>query len=152
MIAMAQSGVGAAAAAAAAAAGATPPRRRKSGVVGVFWDIENCAVPHGKAAGGVAERVRALPSVSGRAEMEFVVVCDVTKQQEDVVNDLNAAQVTVQHVAAGRKKNAADEKLRQDMKRFVDTHAAREEVTVVLISGDQVWFKVIFRSNGANLV
>ncbi len=115
-------------------------RRNRRGVVGIFWDIENCAVPHGKCAGGVAERVRALPGIKGRAEMEFLVVCDVTKEQEEVVNDLNSAQVTVQHVAAGKKKNAADEKLRQAMRKFVDAHDRDDDdvdVALVLISGDQ---------------
>ncbi len=42
-------------------------------------------------------------------------------------------------MAAGKKKNAADEKLRQSMRRFVDAHGHREDqdVALVLISGDQ---------------
>ena len=71
-----------------------PLPRRRSGVVGIFWDIENCSVPHGKSAGAVAEKIRALQQVEQRREMEFVVVCDVTKEQEEVVNDLNAVQVS----------------------------------------------------------
>lgn len=117
-------------------ASSSAPPRRGNGVVGVFWDIENCNVPHGKGAGRVAEKVRSMPFHAGRSEVDFVVVCDVTKEREDVVDDLNAAQVTVQHVATGKKKNAADEKLRQVMRKFVDTYAG-DEATLVLISGDQ---------------
>ncbi len=33
-------------------------RSRSNGVVGIFWDIENCNVPHGKGAAAAADRVR----------------------------------------------------------------------------------------------
>ncbi len=114
-----------------------PPHSRP--VVGIFWDIENCNVPRGKDAGGVAEKIRAMDFCKDKAEMEFRVVCDVTKEQEEVIDDLNAAQVTVQHVAAGRKKNASDEKLRQAMRHFVDNYTKHFvcPVTLVMISGDQ---------------
>lgn len=112
-----------------------------SNVIGIFWDIENCAVPHGKSAAKVVEKIRSMPFyASSKAEMDFLVVCDVTKESEEIVNELNTAQVTVQHVTAAKKKNAADEKLRQAMRKFVDHalamgHAGRR-TTVVLISGD----------------
>lgn len=51
----------------------------------------------------------------------------------DVIDELNVAQVEVHHVSTTKKKNAADEKLRQALRRFVDTFS---RITVVLISGD----------------
>ncbi|TRY56306.1 hypothetical protein DNTS_031848 [Danionella cerebrum] len=55
--------------------------------VGVFWDIENCAVPSGRSAGALVGRV------------------------------------TVAHINA-MAKNAADDKLRQCLRRFAETHSA----------------------------
>ena len=36
----------------------------------VFWDIENCSVPHGKSAARVVEKIRRMPFMTGRREME----------------------------------------------------------------------------------
>ena len=94
---------------------------------------------------------------AGLDEMEFLVVCDVLKEPEEVVNDLNAAQVTVQHVAAGKKTNSADERLRLAMRKFVDTHGGggSGEVVLVLISGDQDFLSDLSyyrRSRGVRVV
>ena len=45
--------------------------------------------------------------------MEFLVVCDVNKVSEDICDELNSVPVVLQHVTSAKKKNAADEKLRQ---------------------------------------
>ena len=73
-------------------------------------------------------------------EETFICVCDVSKENADVLQELNLAQVTVAHVAAAAK-NSSDKKLQQEMRRFVDTHtrgrdSRQDGVTVVLISGD----------------
>jgi len=50
-----------------------------------------------------------------------------------VVQELNAAQIDLVHVAS-ICKNAADEKLRQSLRRFADRHG--HPAAVVLLSGD----------------
>ncbi|EEB14807.1 conserved hypothetical protein [Pediculus humanus corporis] len=100
--------------------------------IGVFWDIENCHVPKGKSATAVAQAIRDRFFV-GYREADFIVVCDVTKEKSRIIQELNDAQVNLIHVAA-TCKNAADEKLRQSIRRFADTHSA--PAAIILISGD----------------
>ncbi|KAL1423372.1 hypothetical protein MTO96_021133 [Rhipicephalus appendiculatus] len=100
--------------------------------IGVFWDIENCQVPRGKSATALVGRIREH-FFKGHAEAEFLCVCDIRKELPDVVHELNLAQVTVVHINAV-SKNAADDKLKQCMRRFVDIHGS--PATLLLISGD----------------
>lgn len=100
--------------------------------IGVFWDIENCQVPRGKSATALVGRIRQL-FFSGHAEAEFLCVCDIRKERPEVVQELNLAQVTVVHINA-TSKNAADDKLKQCMRRYVDIHGS--PATLMLISGD----------------
>ncbi|XP_067941432.1 meiosis regulator and mRNA stability factor 1-like isoform X2 [Watersipora subatra] len=98
----------------------------------IFWDIENCGVPKGKSPAAVAYCIREQFSSYGK-EVEFLCVCDVTKEPPLLVSSLNDAQVTVVHVS-NEHKNAADDKLKLLMRKFCDSH--KPPVTLVLISGD----------------
>ncbi|XP_063171194.1 meiosis regulator and mRNA stability factor 1 isoform X2 [Candoia aspera] len=100
--------------------------------IGVFWDIENCSVPSGRSAVAVVQRIREK-FFKGHREAEFICVCDISKENKEVIEELNNCQVTVAHINA-TAKNAADDKLRQSLRRFADTHAA--PATVVLVSTD----------------
>ncbi|XP_077980745.1 meiosis regulator and mRNA stability factor 1-like isoform X2 [Glandiceps talaboti] len=100
--------------------------------IGVFWDIENCPVPSNKSALTVVQKIRDR-YFHGHREAEFMCVCDINKENAHVIQELNDAQVTVAHINA-TAKNAADDKLRQSLRRFADTHSS--PATVVLISGD----------------
>ncbi|XP_072932051.1 meiosis regulator and mRNA stability factor 1 isoform X2 [Epargyreus clarus] len=100
--------------------------------VGIFWDIENCQVPRGCSAIDVVAAIRAK-FLTGRREADFVVVCDVRKESPHRLQELNDAQVSLIHVC-GTQKNAADEKLRQCMRRFGELHSA--PASLLLISGD----------------
>uniref|UniRef100_A0A8C6LG29 Meiosis regulator and mRNA stability factor 1 n=1 Tax=Nothobranchius furzeri TaxID=105023 RepID=A0A8C6LG29_NOTFU len=100
--------------------------------VGVFWDIENCSVPSGRSAEAVVQRIRSR-FFQGHREAEFICVCDISKESRVVIQELNNCQVTVAHINA-TAKNAADDKLRQSLRRFAETHAA--PATVVLVSSD----------------
>ncbi|XP_026317722.1 meiosis regulator and mRNA stability factor 1 [Hyposmocoma kahamanoa] len=100
--------------------------------LGIFWDIENCQVPRGCSAIDVVAAIRAK-FLQGRREAEFVVVCDVRKEAPTRLQELNDAQVNLIHVC-GTQKNAADEKLRQCMRRFGELHSA--PAALLLISGD----------------
>uniref|UniRef100_A0AAX7TW96 Meiosis regulator and mRNA stability factor 1 n=1 Tax=Astatotilapia calliptera TaxID=8154 RepID=A0AAX7TW96_ASTCA len=100
--------------------------------VGVFWDIENCSVPSGRSAGAVVQRIRNR-FFQGHREAEFICVCDISKESKAVIQELNNCQVTVAHINA-TAKNAADDKLRQSLRRFAETHTA--PATVVLVSSD----------------
>ncbi|KAL7299894.1 hypothetical protein TKK_0007222 [Trichogramma kaykai] len=100
--------------------------------IGVFWDIENCQVPRGRSAMAVTKLIRDK-FYNGYKEAEFVVVCDIQKENEQIIKELNDAQVDLIHVSS-TCKNAADEKLRQFMRRFADTHGSPG--AIILISGD----------------
>ncbi|XP_028830244.1 meiosis regulator and mRNA stability factor 1 isoform X2 [Denticeps clupeoides] len=100
--------------------------------VGVFWDIENCSVPSGRSAASVVQRLR-THFFQGHREAEFICVCDINKENKAVIQELNNCQVTVAHINA-TAKNAADDKLRQSLRRFAETHTA--PATVVLVSSD----------------
>lgn len=60
--------------------------------IGVFWDIENCCVPKGRSAAAVAQVIR-NKFFNGYKEAEFIVVCDVPKENKQVIQELNDAQV-----------------------------------------------------------
>lgn len=62
--------------------------------VGIFWDIENCQVPRYKCASNLVHRIREIFMVNYR-EAEFVVVCDVKKENAQVIQDLHDTQVAV---------------------------------------------------------
>ncbi|XP_042613575.1 meiosis regulator and mRNA stability factor 1-like isoform X2 [Cyprinus carpio] len=100
--------------------------------IGVFWDIENCAVPSGRSAATVVQRLRER-FFQGHREAEFICVCDINKENKAVIQELNNCQVTVAHINA-TAKNAADDKLRQSLRRFAETHAA--PATVIVVSSD----------------
>lgn len=99
--------------------------------IGVFWDIENCSVPSGRSATAVVQRIREK-FFKGHREAEFICVCDISKENKEVIQELNNCQVTVAHINA-TAKNAADDKLRQSLRRFANTHTA--PATVVCVSG-----------------
>ena len=63
--------------------------------LGVFWDIENCNVPNGKSAIAVCEKIRAQSFFLGHREIQFAVVCDVTREHKAVLEDLDKAQVNL---------------------------------------------------------
>nr|XP_022317028.1 meiosis regulator and mRNA stability factor 1-like [Crassostrea virginica] len=100
--------------------------------IGVFWDIENCSVPRWKSALSIVQVIRDSLFADHR-EVEFMCVCDTSKENKDIIQELNAAQVNVVHINA-TSKNAADDKIRQSLRRFSDTHSP--PATVVLISTD----------------
>ena len=60
--------------------------------IGVFWDIENCAVPRGKSALAVVQSIRDK-LFTGHREAEFLCVCDINKESATVIQELNDAQV-----------------------------------------------------------
>ncbi|CAL1526310.1 unnamed protein product [Lymnaea stagnalis] len=100
--------------------------------VGVFWDIENCCVPKGKSALKIIERIRKQFFHDCR-EAEFICVCDINKESDNTIKDLNDGQINVVHINA-TAKNAADDKIRQSLRRFSDSHPPGTKV--ILISSD----------------
>ncbi|XP_045477730.1 meiosis regulator and mRNA stability factor 1 isoform X2 [Harmonia axyridis] len=107
-------------------------KKKKLPPIGIFWDIENCQVPKFKSASAIVQRIRTFFLQSYR-EAEFIVVCDVKKEHPQIIQELHDSQVNVIHVSS-ISKNAADEKLRQSLRRFAEVH--RPPCAVVLISGD----------------
>ncbi|XP_064600287.1 meiosis regulator and mRNA stability factor 1-like isoform X2 [Liolophura sinensis] len=100
--------------------------------IGVFWDIENCCVPRNRSALCVVQKIRDY-FFSGYREAEFMCVCDINKESKQIIQELNSAQINVVHIDAV-SKNAADDKLRQSMRRFSDAYSP--PASVVLISSD----------------
>lgn len=100
--------------------------------IGVFWDIQNCRIPKGKLPMAVINIIRDKFFTYYR-EAEFIVVCDVYQETKRVIKQLNDAQVNLIHVAA-TCKNAADEKLKQSIRRFADIHGS--PAAILLISND----------------
>ena len=74
--------------------------------IGVFWDIENCGVPCRKSALAVVSRIRER-FFSGHREAEFMCVCDISKENREVIQELNYAQVFcfVETVCSTSRKN-----------------------------------------------
>lgn len=60
--------------------------------IGVFWDIENCSVPSGRSAVAVVQRIREK-FFKGHREAEFICVCDISKENKEVIEELNNCQV-----------------------------------------------------------
>ena len=112
---------------------ATPLESQHTPPLGVFWDIENCQVPSGKSALSVCDKIRQQSFCLNHSERQFAVVCDVTKENRQVLEELDKAQIDIFHVPANRK-NAVDFKIKTLMRRFADTH--RHGARIVLISGD----------------
>ncbi|CAG9863540.1 unnamed protein product [Phyllotreta striolata] len=108
------------------------PKFKKLQPLGIYWDIENCQVPKNKSASALVQKIRQT-FLEAYYESEFVVVCDVKKESSQVIQELHDAQVMLVHVSS-TSKNAADEKLRQSLRRFGELHPAPS--AVVLISGD----------------
>ena len=65
-------------------------------------------------------------------EQSFMVVCDVTSENKEVIKQLEDAHVSVQH-RSRTKKDSSDEVLRQQMRKVVDTSG--QPGRIVLISG-----------------
>ncbi|XP_077535204.1 uncharacterized protein LOC144147053 isoform X1 [Haemaphysalis longicornis] len=103
------------------------------GMISVFWDIENCAVPVGVPAYEIVRKVRRI-FYPGHREVDFIVACDIGRIKPVVVRELDEAHVTVIHVP-GDQKNAADDKLRSVLRRFSDSYKLTGS-RIVLISGD----------------
>ena len=92
--------------------------------VSIFWDIENCR-PKMKSILEVVANIRNLV-LQGRQvilpqmgpflltwklqEQSFMVVCDVTSENKEVIKQLEDAHVSVQH-RSRTKKDSSDEVL-----------------------------------------
>lgn len=89
--------------------------------VGVFWDIENCTIPRGVSPSYLVEKIRLFIQSLYMIEREFAIVCDVPSFTSSIINELNNSQVNIIHISSFAK-NAADEKLKQLILRFVQTN------------------------------
>lgn len=86
--------------------------------VGVFWDIENCAIPRGTSICVLVNKIRSIFTMYNFLEREFAVVGDVYGVNNHVISDLNSMQLNFIHVCS-YAKNAGDEKLKQMIHRFL---------------------------------
>ncbi|GBN06043.1 hypothetical protein AVEN_139254-1, partial [Araneus ventricosus] len=60
--------------------------------LGFFWDFENLRVPKKKSPFHLVQRLRKM-FLKDHHEAEFVVVCDILQENQDVIDELNEAQV-----------------------------------------------------------
>ena len=108
--------------------------------LGIFWDIENCSVPKSfvNNAYGLAKIIRDFIAGKhpecGYAE-DFVCVCDVTKIDKRVREGLNKNGLNLIDVP-NTAKNAADDKLKELIEKFIDRYRDRGEAVICLITGD----------------
>ena len=98
--------------------------------IGLFWDIENCQVPYNRSAIKLVERIRQVVVERQYRETEFQVVCDISKAHKQVIDDLNSSQVTVIHISC-TAKNAADDKIKQLIHRFIETNGYLSAILVI---------------------
>ena len=75
------------------------PVRKDPEPIGVFWDFENCSIPKGKSALAIVRKLRSVFFVE-RREVEFMCVCDISKEKKSVIEQLNKAQVCVSELKA----------------------------------------------------
>uniref|UniRef100_T1J9E0 Meiosis regulator and mRNA stability factor 1 n=1 Tax=Strigamia maritima TaxID=126957 RepID=T1J9E0_STRMM len=99
--------------------------------IGIFWDIENCAIPKGKSVLHFVKKIRDT-FCEEYTEERFVVVCNANNQLPTIAKDLSELMVRIEHVSPG--KNAADEILRRNIREFAENKDP--ETKVVLITGD----------------
>ncbi|GFU33438.1 ATP-dependent RNA helicase DEAH12, chloroplastic [Nephila pilipes] len=114
---------------------------KQSGIVSVFWDIENCPVPREKSAVDFVKRVRTM-LYEGRTEGNFSVVCDVHNLNNVHAEELHASNVTVFHMS-NTNKNAADTKLNSLLFEFRDQYKEQSGCAIVLISGDSDFANIL---------
>lgn len=60
--------------------------------LGIYWDIENCQVPRQKNAAAVVQKIRE-EFLENHRESEFVVVCDIKKENPQIIQELHDSQV-----------------------------------------------------------
>ena len=101
--------------------------------IGLFWDIENCRVPALKSEMNYINAIRDRFCKDYICD-EFICVCAVDSLSDRTCEELNNAQVTLAHVPSGAK-NAADEKLRQKIRRFGELFS-HKNAAAILITGD----------------
>lgn len=104
--------------------------------LGIFWDIENCPIPDGKSGSSVAMVIREFIA-NCRPDCgyayEFCCACDTKKMPIKISEGLNRNGVDILQVNAV-SKNAADEKLKEKIDKFVEKSEAGS--VVVVITGD----------------
>ena len=106
--------------------------------LGIFWDIENCQVPHTKATSSVVKHLRDFVADKhpecGYAK-EFCCACDVIRLGAAISESLDRNGVNVVHVNA-RAKNAAEDKLQELIDMFVDKYGGTGSAVLCIISSD----------------
>lgn len=101
----------------------------------VFWDIENVPVPKGTIPTDFVKKIRRLISDNSWLETNFFIVCDVLNfDRAGALRHLHLDGLTIIHVPLN-VKNAADDKIKELLTRFVDD-AGDSNVSVILLTGD----------------
>jgi hypothetical protein len=102
--------------------------------IGLFWDLENCALPRGSDAFDLVQLLRKeLVTDRGRQEWHFNVYCDTSTLDRKHQVGLHHAGVSLRSVPS-TKPGAVDLALLLDLDRFTLAH--KPPATIVLISGD----------------
>ncbi|GIY10620.1 meiosis regulator and mRNA stability factor 1 [Caerostris darwini] len=114
---------------------------KDTGVISVFWDIENCPVPYGKSAVDFVKHVRTT-LYENRTEGSFNVACDVHNLSNAQAHELHSSNVTVCHMSS-TNKNAADAKLNCLLYEFLELYKGRTGCAIVLISGDSDFANIL---------
>ena len=121
--------------------------------LGIFWDIENCPIPVQKSASSVAKRLQDFIAdrhpECGYAK-EFVCVCDTGRVDKKITKSLDNIGVDVLHVNNGAK-NAADDKLQEQIDKYVDTYGCTGRAVLCIITGDINFKKPVLNARRKDL-
>lgn len=103
---------------------------------GVFWDIENVAVPHGCDAAGIVSTIRStIIKPNDLEERDFYVACRVERMSNTVGNSLESMNVNIVHPFYDESKNAADTKIVLLISKFIKNWGERG-CAIIVVTGD----------------
>ncbi|CAF1002457.1 unnamed protein product [Didymodactylos carnosus] len=107
--------------------------RSQKGLISLYWDLENCAIPRQQLPFDIVQRIRSRFVTPDLREVGFNCYCDAKSISNENRISLSHANVNIVDVP-DRKPGGVDRKILLDLDRFERTH--NPPATVILISGD----------------
>ncbi|XP_075530573.1 meiosis regulator and mRNA stability factor 1-like [Dermacentor variabilis] len=108
------------------------PNKPHHNMVSIYWDYENLSAPKRVSAYDIVKTIRDTMA-AGYSEFEFVVVVDVFRTPKAAIDQLTDANAILLHVD-GKRKNAADVRLRSLLRRFTQAFRGTNAKVTLLTS------------------
>ena len=103
--------------------------------MGIFWDIENCAIPRANDAATIACNILSRAQAFGLRTVVFKAAADSSNFRRETIAALSDMGLSIEDVGATRKGNdRADMKLMHCVYAFMNENSP--PATVIIISGD----------------